>query len=141
MNPSIINFIKKQTCATICCVDVEGNPFTFSCFYAFNSDDGFLYYKSDGQTFHSLLIKQNPKVAGTILPDKLKTFVVQGIQFTGEVLTEPGDMSKRAAEYYYKKHPLALAMHGELWIVKLKYIKMTDSSQGFGKKINWEREV
>ena len=65
MEEIIIQFIKKQTCASICCADKKGNPYCFSCFYAFNSDEGLLYYKSSSGTRHSELISENPSVAGT----------------------------------------------------------------------------
>ena len=88
MNDNIIEFIEKQKCASICCVDAEGNPYCFSCFYAFNADEGQFYFKSSADTYHIKIILANPSVAGTILPDKLSLFTVKGIQFQGRVLSE-----------------------------------------------------
>ena len=84
-------------------------------------------------------MKKNPAIAGTILPDKLKTLLVQGIQFEGDFLNEPDDLAKKAAQHYYKKHPMALAIPGEIWVIQINHIKMTDSTKGFGKKITWDR--
>ena len=77
MKESIIQFIKKQTCASICCVDKNGSPYCFSCFYAFNSDEGLLYFKSSSGTRHSEIISENPCIAGTILPDRLNKLMVK----------------------------------------------------------------
>lgn len=141
MNEDIINFTRKQTCATISCINQNGKPYCFNCFYAFNSELGLLYFKSSPDTWHSNLIKQNPFIAGTILPDKLKTLLVQGIQFEGELLAGDHPFAAHASANYHKKHPMALAMHGEIWTIQINHIKMTDSSKGFGKKIAWDREL
>jgi len=139
MNEDIINFASKQTCATISCIAENGKPYCFNCFYAFNSELGLLYFKSSGDTYHSLLMKQNPFIAGTILPDKLKILLVQGIQFDGELLAGDHPSTAHASANYHKKHPVALAMAGDIWTIRINHIKMTDSSKGFGKKITWDR--
>ena len=140
MEESIRKFIKKQTCANICCVDEKGNPYCFSCFYSFNEQEGVLHYKSGLDTHHSALITANPVIAGTILPDKLNVLQVKGIQFEGIVLTADHSFMKNASSHYHKKYPFALAMTGEIWTVQLNSIKMTDSKLGFGEKIIWSRE-
>lgn len=139
MNNDIAIFIEKQKCANIACIDSEGMPYAFSCFYAFNQEDVFLYFKSSADTSHMKMISQNPAVAGTILPDKLPLLVTKGIQFQGVVLAADHPLARTAAKKYYTVHPLAMAIPGEIWTVKIDQIKMTDSSKGFGKKIGWSR--
>jgi uncharacterized protein YhbP (UPF0306 family) len=141
MNETIVAFLKKQTCATVCSVDEEGKPWCFSCFYVFDPEEGLLYYKSAANTHHSALLKNNPLVAGTILPDKLNAMVVKGVQFEGVVLTADHPDAANATVRYYKQNPLAITIPGELWTVQLQHIKMTDSTLGFGKKIKWSREA
>lgn len=139
MNETIITFLEKQTCATICCVDERGNPYCFNCFYAFNSENSLLYFKSSANSFHSKLIKINPAVAGTILPDKLNRVLVKGIQFEGVVLNEQGSLTEKTSQFYHKRHPLALAFSGETWTIQVNNIKMTNGARGLGKKISWSR--
>lgn len=139
MNENIIKFLLQQTCATISCVDEQGKPYCFNCFYAFNNETGMLYFKSTGASYHSSLLKQNPFVAGTILPDKLNKLFVKGVQFDGIVLYDDSPLTRQASGCYYKKNPMALAMSGELWSIQINHIKMTDSTKGFGTKITWER--
>lgn len=141
MNENIIKFISQQTCATVCCVDETSKPYSFSCFYAFNAKEGLLYYKSSLETKHSQIIVEHPFVAGTILPDKLNKLHIKGLQFEGEVLPVTHPEAKEAGAFYYKAHPLAVAIGGEIWTIKISSIKYTDSSLGFGKKIGWKREV
>jgi uncharacterized protein len=139
MNESIIHFLQQQTCATVCCVNETFKPWCFNCFYVFNPELGVIYYKSSQGTQHSAILKSNPEVAGTILPDKLNKLLVKGVQFEG-ILLEPGHpLAAHGAAQYYKKNPLALAMPGEIWTIQLNHIKMTDSTKGFGKKITWDR--
>ncbi len=83
------------------------------------------------------LIKVNPVIAGTILPDKLPLVGVKGIQFEGLVLSFADRLSERGSEAYHKKYPFARAISGEVWVIQLLNIKMTDSSIGFAKKIAW----
>jgi len=139
MNETIIRFIQKQTCASVCCADEQGKPYCFSCFYAFNAEEGILYFKSSADSHHSALMKKNPFIAGTILPDKLNTLLVKGIQFQGIVLDSQHPLTKKASGNYHKEYPVALAMNGEISVIQINHIKMTDSSKGFGKKITWDR--
>ena len=141
MNEIIVNFISKQTCATICSVDEDGKPWCFTCFYVFDALNGVLIYKSSADTHHSVLLKRNPAVAGTILPDKLNTLLIKGLQFEGVLLGAAAPAATGAAAQYYKKNPLAVAMPGEIWAIQIDRIKMTDSTLGFGKKLKWSREV
>lgn len=139
MNEIIIKFLQEQTCASICCVDKAGKPYCFSCFYAFNSHSGILYFKSSANSRHAGLMQDNPFVSGTVLPDKLNRINIQGIQFEALVLDTKQPLVKRTLGIYLAKHPLALAVPGDIWALQLNHIKMTDSTLGFGKKIIWNR--
>lgn len=139
MNETIIQFLKEQTSASICCVDATGKPYCFSCFYAFNSTTGLLYFKSSANSHHATLMQQNSFVAGTVLPDKLNKILIKGIQFEAIVLDTQQPLVKRTLGIYLAKHPLALAIPGDIWALQINYIKMTDSTLGFGKKIIWKR--
>ena len=141
MSEHINKFIQKQTCASVCCIDGEGKPYCFTCFYAFEEENKVLYFKSGEGSYHSKLMLENPFVAATILPDKLKTLLVQGIQLEGIILNEDHPLMKKASAIYHKKHPMALAMTGKIWGLQINHMKMTDSNLGFGKKITWQRET
>ncbi len=141
MNEVITGFIGKQKCSSICCINEEGSPYCFSSFYAFNDKEGLLYFKSSADTNHIKMMKQNPVVAGTVLPDKLRLLIVKGIQFKGILLSQQVELTKDASRHYHSKYPFALAVPGEVWTIQLTHIKMTDSSKGFGNKITWAGET
>lgn len=139
MNKNIALFLEQQTCANICCVDEAYHPYCFSCYYAFQRETGILFFKSSSNSHHALLMKNNPHIAGTVLPDKLSKLLVKGIQFEGMVLDIHDILMKDALSHYLKQHPLAIAIPGEIWGIQINSIKMTDSTLGFGKKITWNR--
>ncbi len=136
---NIARFIEKQNSATICCTGNTGNPYCFSCYYALNLKDGLLYFKSSVEAYHSILLKENPVIAGTILPDSLNKLKIKGVQFTGELLDSQDPLVKDAYMLYHRKHPMALAIKGEVFTIRIDSIKMTDSTRVFGKKIFWDR--
>ena len=140
MTERIDEYIKQPSCANVCCIDDKGFPYCFSCFYAYNSNEKLLYYKSPLDAKHSKIIVTDPLVAGTILPDKLNKLHVKGMQFEGTVLPLDHPLTRNAATYYYKKNPVAVAMPGEIWTIQINSLKLTDSSFGFGKKLTWNRE-
>lgn len=140
MTEKLNEYITAQSCASVCCIDADGSPYCFSCFYAYNSVEKLLYYKSSMDTHHSKIIANNPLVAGTMLPDKLNKLHVRGMQFEGVILPAEHPLTKDAAAYYYKKNPVAVAMPGEVWTIQINSLKLTDNNFGFGKKLTWSRE-
>ncbi len=139
MDDRIINFIRAQTCASVCCADRIDNPYCFSCFYAYDSEQKLLYYKSSNGARHSEILLNHPAVAGTILPDRLSLLHIKGIQFEGIVIPAGHPLAKNASAFYYKKHPLAITQPGDIWTIQVNFIKFTDNALGFGKKITWDR--
>lgn len=141
MNEHFNSFLEENTCASFACLDAQGHPYCFTCFYAVDLKEGLLYFKSSSDSNHAGYLKSNHFVAGTILPDKLNKLQVKGIQFEGTVLAFDDVLAKSAGLHYYKTNPMAVAMAGEIWTVQLNRAKYTDSTLGFGKKIIWERAV
>jgi uncharacterized protein YhbP (UPF0306 family) len=134
MSKLIDNFIQKQTCASVCCIDDKGNPYCFTCFYAYDEENKILFFKSGEESYHAQLMQKHRMVAATILPNKLNTLRVQGIQLEGIILEDSNSLLETGNLFYHQKHPLAIAVKGKIWGLQINHIKMTDSSWGFGKK-------
>jgi uncharacterized protein YhbP (UPF0306 family) len=139
MNHKIIDFLKRQTAASISCLDEINRPHSFSCFFAFNSTDILLYFKSSESSYHSGILLQNPAVSGTIMPDKLNKLAVKGIQLTGDVLPFNDPLCKEASQYYYHKFPVAVAIKGVVWTIRIDELKMTNNVMGIFEKLSWQR--
>lgn len=141
MNERISHFIAQHTCANICTLNENDTPYCFTCFFAYNSKEQLLLFKSSTDTTHSINILRNPVVAGTILPDKLNKMQIKGVQFEGTILPFDHPLAKQAATDYYLKNPMAVAVPGEVWTVQLQKLKYTDNTLGFGTKLHWVRET
>ena len=140
MDRRIIDFLKKQTSASVSCVNEMQEPYSFSCFFAFNPEQNLLYYKSAPSSYHSQVLSKQPKVAGTIMPDKLNKLAIRGIQFTGDLLAEDDPLCKNAAEIYYTKFPIGLAIPGNVYTIRLDQLKMTNNVLGMMEKLSWQRD-
>lgn len=138
MKAHIDKFIEKQTVASVSVIDGEGLPYCFSCFYAYDVEHTMLYFKTSIETRHTPLMIANAQIAGTILPDRLNKLAVQGIQFEGIALKPASEEAPNASSVYHKKYPFALPMPGDVWAIKIRHIKMTDNTLGFGKKLEWK---
>lgn len=139
MNDNILSFLKKQTAASICCLNELNEPYSFSVFVAFNNTEKLLYFKSPAAACHSQLLLKSPKVSGTIMPDKLNKLAIKGIQFAGVLLAENDPLCRDASKIYHSKFPIALALPGVVWAIQLNQVKMIDNFPGRFKKYSWER--
>jgi hypothetical protein len=139
MDKRISRFIKGQKVATVSCVDVDGKPYSFSCFYAFDGNKMQLYFKSNSATHHMQILKEKPFVSGSILPDKLNPLALQGIQFSGLLIDRVECAAAKAA--YHQRYPFAMTMKGTVYTIELQWIKMTDNTLHFGTKLVWEKAL
>ncbi len=137
----IRRFLKAEKFATISCIDEYGAPYCFNCMYVFDAKNSLLFFKSSTTSRHSALIDTDPRVAGTILPVKPDLLALKGIQFTGRVLDANDTLCRNAVMKYHMAFPLAVSMSGKVFVVEVNEIKLTDNSIGFGKKVNWNKNV
>ncbi len=138
MDKRINEFIKEQSCISISCVDDASKPHVFTCFYTFNAELGYLYFKSNEETLHAKILQKNASIAGSILPNKLNALKIKGIQLEGDYVNSEEE-NAIGKKLYYQQHPYALATSGRIWCIKINQIKMTDNTLMFGEKIYWER--
>ncbi len=136
----IIDFIKQQTVLTLATC-LTGEPYCATCFFAYSEEFNALVFKSSAETLHISQALANSKVAGSVLPDKLVTGKVKGLQYSGSFLQPEGDMLNAMQKSYYKKYPFALPMKGILWAVVLTKLKFTDNTLGFGTKLKWNAQA
>ena len=141
MGKKIIDFLSKQTVASISCIKENGQPYSFSCFYVFNREDNLFYFKSSDTSYHISLLLKNHAVSGTVLPDKLNTLKFNGIQFSGQLLDLSTSLCDDAATHYHKTFPVALTIPGTVRTIQLNVISMTSSLLGRMQKVQWQREA
>ncbi|PRY53980.1 hypothetical protein B0I27_103453 [Arcticibacter pallidicorallinus] len=134
----IASFFKAQTVFTLA-TSAHDQPYCSTCFYAYSEEYNMLVFKSSEHTDHIQQALLNNLVGGSVLPDKLQVGKIKGIQFKGKLVEPESQCLSDLKKTYYAKYPFALAMGGEIWIIELSWIKFTDNTLGFGKKIKWER--
>lgn len=137
MLDSISEFLLGQKVASVCCLDDGGSPYCFSCFIAFDEARDLLYFKSKPDTQHMAFLEGWPEISGTVHQDKLNSLALKGVQFTGCLLDAADPLCVDADAVYHHKYPFAMAMRGQVRAIHLHWVKMTDNTLGFGKKITW----
>jgi uncharacterized protein YhbP (UPF0306 family) len=136
----ISTYLIKNKLATLStCAD--GQPHSAICFYAFDPEKSMLLIKSSRETMHVQQGLKNPVLSGTILPNIYSIGTLKGIQFTACFQETDQANDKAIREHYHRKFPMAMAIGGEVWMLKLLTIKMTDNTLGFGKKLYWSSDL
>jgi uncharacterized protein YhbP (UPF0306 family) len=140
MDNRIEKFISNHQTLTLATVE-NGQPYCCSLFYAFDSEECRFYFMSSADTRHIVEAIKNPKIAGTIVKEINSIAHLQGLQFIGRIIAEENSSNKKAEKNYLSKFPFAKIFASNLWVIDIDYIKMTDNTLGFGKKIIWEKET
>lgn len=115
----------------------DNNSYSASCYYAYNHIDNSLIFSSDLKTTHAKQFIENPKVSATIAVETDDIMKIQGLQILGIVHALNQEKLKLSLRVYLERFPYAKNFPLKLWSLKLNFIKMTDNSLGFGKKIIW----
>ena len=132
----IIDFIKRHHVLTLATVSNEGEPYCAACFYAYDKERNRLIFTSDDTTRHAQQMLQSAKVAIGITLETRIVGKVQGAQICGTA--QRGDDEDR--KIYVKRFPYAAVAPLNLWAVEPTFIKLTDNTLGFGKKLIWNSQ-
>lgn len=128
-------FLKKHHLLTLAtCKD--NAPYCASCFYALEPKIGSFVIATESTTRHGHEAMENEKVAGAVALETSIIDKLQGIQFLGTY--RPATKEEKKA--YFARFPYAVAMNPTLWGIQIEWLKFTDNTLGFGKKIEWSRE-
>lgn len=132
----IVDFIKRHHVLTLATVSCEGEPYCAACFYAYDKERNRLIFTSDDTTTHAQQMLQNRSVACGITLETRIVGKIQGVQICG--IAERGDDTDKAT--YIKRFPYAAVAPLNIWAVEPTFIKLTDNTLGFGKKLIWKSQ-
>ncbi|MDD3342611.1 MAG: pyridoxamine 5'-phosphate oxidase family protein [Sulfurospirillaceae bacterium] len=135
LDVAIQKFIAKHHLLTLATCH-ENQPYCASCFFAFIKETPSFVIATSEQTRHGSEALLNSRVAGSIALETSVVGKIQGLQFTGHY--QKADEQEEKA--YFKRFPYALAMNPSLWSIAIEYIKFTDNTLGFGKKLEYFKE-
>ena len=123
-------------------------PWVAHVFYAWIPEERCFVFTTDPETRHGGEMMETVQVAAAIALETRIVGRVQGLQIEGEVrrsgsVGDGGDMGinfEKARRAYLRRFPYAAAA-GELslWILEPTYMKLTDNTLGFGKKLIWTK--
>ena len=132
----IVDFIKRHHVLNLATVSGSGEPYCAACFYAYDKERNRLIFTSDDSTRHAQEMLQNAKVACAITLETRIVGKVQGAQICG--IAERGDEKDKMV--YIKRFPYAAVAPLNIWAVEPSFIKLTDNTLGFGKKLIWNSQ-
>ena len=136
LDERIVKFLKRHHVLTLATVSAEGKPYCANAFYAYDAKRNRLIFTSDDSTRHAQEMLTQSRVAASVVLETRIVGKVQGLQICGNALR--GDDDDRKA--YIRRFPYAAAI-GELhlWCIEPDFMKFTDNTLGFGKKLIWKR--
>ena len=132
----IVDFIKRHHVLTLATTSGKGEPYGAACFYAYDKERNRLIFTSDDTTRHAQEMLQNSTVACGITLETRAVGKVQGAQICGTA--ERGDDKDRSI--YIKRFPYAALAPLNIWAIVPSFIKLTDNTLGFGKKLIWTNQ-
>lgn len=139
MDKATIDFINANYVLSLSVVE-NNKSWSVNCFYAFDEANYNLIFISHGNTKHYKVLVKTPQVSGTIAAQTNNVTHIQGVQFLGKTVSPTGTNMQNASYLYYNRFPFAKFVMAKIWVLELEYVKYTDNTLGFGKKLIWERK-
>ena len=132
----IEKFIKAHHVSTLATATLNGEPYCCNCFYAYDKESVAFIFTSGMDTHHSQMMAQNNCVAASIVLETRTVGKIQGLQITGHIkAAKEGDKT-----LYIKRFPYTAVADLTLWRLEADFMKLTDNTLGFGKKLIWQRQ-
>lgn len=138
MQKRIVNFLNKKYLCTLSVAE-NNQPWSFACFYKFDEAHCRLIYMSSEHTTHAKIMRQNPKVAGTIFSPTRFHSSIQGIQFLGIVNRLTGKDALAAKALYKAEFKSYIEDELAIWEVQLEQVRLIDNSLGKFGKMEWKK--
>lgn len=140
MNPideRILRFIGRHHVMTIASVGAAGEPYCANLFYSYMAEDNLFVFTTEEKTRHYGEMLRNEFVAASIVLETKTVGKVQGLQLQGRARLAEEAIIKRARRSYIRRFPYAAIADLTLWTLSPTFMKLTDNTLGFGKKLIW----
>lgn len=112
----------------------DGAPYCANAFYAYDKGRNRLVFTSDLSTRHAREMLAERRVAASVVLETRIVGKVQGLQLCGTVARGDEEDKRR----YLHRFPYAALAELTLWALVPDYLKFTDNTLGFGKKLIWK---
>ena len=134
----IVRFLKKHHVLTLATL-AGGTPHCSNLFYAWLEQERAFVFTSSPDTRHARQALAHPEVAASVVLETRVVGNVQGVQLRGVMFRPEGERLQQARKRYLRRFPYAAVMDLELWMLEVTWLKFSDNTLGFGKKLVWER--
>ncbi|MCD7796041.1 MAG: pyridoxamine 5'-phosphate oxidase family protein [Alistipes sp.] len=132
INERFVRFLRRHHVLTLATV-ADGVPYCANAFYCYDKERNLIVFTSDPATRHAQEMERNPRVAASVVLETKIVGRVQGLQLCGTA-TRADEQAKRT---YLKRFPYAALAELTLWAIEPDFMKLTDNTLGFGKKLIW----
>ncbi len=136
----ISKFIGRHHVLTLATATPGGMPHCSNMFYAYMADENRFVFTSDHHTQHAAQALANPCAAASIVLETRVVGKLQGLQLRGRVYPLDGKQAADATKAYLKRFPYAAVAELHLWAFDPDWMKLTDNTLGFGKKLIWQKD-
>lgn len=135
VDKKIEKFISAHHVLTLATATPDLGPYCCNCFYAYDKESAALIFTSGMETTHAKMMSECSKVAASIVLETRTVGKIQGLQITGSIRpAQEGDKM-----LYVKRFPYTAVADLTLWRLEADFMKLTDNTLGFGKKLIWQR--
>ncbi len=131
VDPRIVRFIRRHHVLTL----ATDGPYCSHAFYCYEPGRNRFVFAASADTHHARQMTENPRVALAIAFESHLVGKLRGMQVCGTA--HAADESDRRA--YLRRFPFAALAELTLWAVEPDFMKFTDNTLGFGKKLIWNR--
>lgn len=129
----IVKFLRRHHVLTLATA-ADGVPYCANAFYAYDAARNRLIFTSDPETRHAQQMCSQTQVAASVVLETRIVGKVQGLQLCGSVSRGDEEDKRR----YVRRFPYAALAELTLWALTPDYLKFTDNTLGFGKKLIWK---
>lgn len=138
IDTKITDFIQSHHLLTIA-TSKSNEPYCANAFYVYLEKENMLVFMSHEDTKHIRDAFLQKIVAGTIAAETNDINLIKGIQFQGILSKLEFGMLLSAKKHYLKKFPYSKMLTADFYGIEITFIKMTDNTLGFGKKLVWKK--
>lgn len=128
----IVKFLGRHHVLTLA-TTADGAPYCANAFYAYDAARNRLIFTSDLSTRHAREMLAERRVAASVVLETRIVGKIQGLQLCGTVAHGDEEDKRR----YLRRFPYATLAELTLWALTPDYLKFTDNTLGFGKKLIW----
>ncbi|WP_086247056.1 hypothetical protein [Campylobacter vicugnae] len=130
MDEKIVKFIKSQHILTLG-VNGENGAYLCSCFYVFIEPNLIIVAFGD-ESYHAKVVQDDNRVFINIALQTKILGKIQGLQASA-IISKSQALEHKDA--YISRFAYARLMRLNIYTIRLKWLKFTDNTLGFGKKI------